>query len=326
MINTRREGKRLKIVITDAGTVTNGDIDLTVFEKFGEVVTYDVTPDDLLCSRLRDADIVLCNKTVIGKREMDAAKKLRFIGLFATGYNNIDVEYAAKKGITVCNAGQYSQMAVAQHVFAFILEHASRVAEYGAFTAEGGWIKSRFFSAFSIPTSELCGKTLGIVGYGSIGSAVSRIALAFGMRVLVFNRSPREDKEVTFTDLDTLLSASDYITVHVPLNEESRGMFCKETFKKCKKGAYFINTARGGVVVEEDLRAALESGQLSGAAVDVLTLEPMREDCPLFGAPNLTVTPHIAWAPIETRERLMGVVMKNIECWIKGEPINVVNK
>lgn len=316
----------MKIVITDAGTVTNGDIDLTLFSRYGTLITYEYTSEEEICERIKDADIVLCNKTQIGRKEMECAKKLRFIGLFATGYNNIDTKYASKKGIAVCNAGQYSQMAVAQHVFALMLEHASRVAEYGVLAANGTWAKSRFFSLFSLPTSELYCKTLGIVGYGSIGSAVARIALSFGMKVLAFNRSPKRGEDgVEFTDFDRLLNDSDYISVHLPLNDESRGMFCKAVFDKSKRGAYFINTSRGGVVVEEDLRRALCEGILSGAAVDVVESEPIREDCPLLKAPNITITPHVAWAPIETRRRLLEIVMNNIECFMRGERVNRVD-
>ena len=326
ILKARRESnKQMKTVITDARTVTNGDIDLSVFKKYGELCVYDTTSKDEICSRIFDADILLCNKTIIGKRELDAAKNLRLIALFATGYNNIDIKYAADRGVAVCNAGGYSREAVAQHVFAFILNRASKISQYSSFTAEGGWIKSRFFSAFSLPTSEIYGKTLGIVGYGSIGSAVAKIAKAFGMKVLAYSRTVKNEDGVTFTDLDRLLSLSDYISVHLPLNEETKALFTLEKFKKCKKSAYFINTARGGVVVEGDLREALDTGMIAGAAVDVLTEEPMRRDCALLGAPNISITPHIAWAPIETRERLLGIVCENIESFLAGRPLNKVN-
>lgn len=315
----------MKIVITDAGTVTGGDLDLTCFEEFGELVCYDVTPDSLLAERIADAHIVLCNKTVIGKEAMDAAKDLRYIGLFATGYNNIDIDYARERGIAVCNAGQYSTMAVAQHTFAFILALASRVEKYSSFVAEGGWIKSKFFSNFSFPTSEIYGKTLGIAGYGSIGRAVATIARAFGMRVLVYTRTPKEEEGVEQVDFDTLLRSSDFITAHLPLNAQSAGMFNAEAFAKCKRSAYFINTSRGGTVVEEDLARALNEGVIAGACVDVLTAEPMTEDCPLFGAKNIMITPHIAWAPLDTRIRLLSTVTDNIRAWLAGAPVNKVN-
>ena len=314
----------MKTVITDAVTVSANDLDLTVFEEFGELVCYDITYPDELAERIKDADIVLCNKTVIGKEVMESAKKLKYIGLFATGYNNIDTESAARLGITVCNAGQYSTMAVAQHTFAFILSFASRVDTYSRFVADEGWINSKFFSNFAFPTSELYGKTLGIVGYGSIGRAVGNIARAFGMRVLIYTRTPKDDGG-EYTDLDTLLGSSDYVSVHLPLNAQSKDMFNADTFAKFKRGAYFINTSRGGTVVERDLADALEKGVIAGAALDVLCAEPMVKECPLLGARNVIITPHIAWAPLDTRIRLLGVVRENIRAWIAGKPVNKVN-
>ena len=315
----------MKIVLTDAGTVTGGDLDLSVFEKFGEATVYDITTPELTAARIKDADIVLCNKTVLGENELKDSR-VKYIGLFATGYNNIDTAYTDAHGITVCNAGQYSTEAVAQQVFAYILGHASRTAEYGAFTAGGGWVKSKFFSVFSMPTHEIYGRTIGIIGFGSIGKKVATIALAFGMKVLVCTRTVRQtDLDVTFTDFDTLVASSDYITVHTPLTKQTARMFDKAAFGKCKRGAFFINTSRGGTVDEQALRDALESGILCGAAVDVLTNEPMRADCPLLGAPDLTITPHIAWAPFETRVRLIGIVEDNIKAWIDGKPKNVVH-
>ena len=315
----------MKIVLTDAGTVSAGDLDLTVFEKYGEVVYYDVTPAELTAERIADADIVVCNKTVLGKNELEGSR-VKLITLFATGYNNIDTAYAKERGITVCNAGQYSTRAVAQQVFAYILDHSARVSEYSDFVAGGGWIKSKFFSNFSMPTHEIAGKTIGIVGFGSIGREVAKIASAFDMNVLVSTRTVRDCPGVRFTDLDTLLSVSDFVTVHVPLTPETSKMFGKDEFAKMKPEAYFINTSRGGTVDEQALRDALDSGVISGAAVDVVTVEPMRADCPLFGAKNITITPHIAWAPLETRVRLIGIVTNNIERWLAGDPVNVVNK
>ncbi len=315
----------MKIVITDAGTVSANDLDLSVLQKFGTLVTYDVTSDSLLAERIKDADIVLCNKSRITKSVMEGAENLKYIGLFATGYNNIDTEYAASRNICVCNAGQYSTMAVAQHTFAFILAFASKVETYSSFVANDGWIKSKFFSNFCFPTSELFGKTLGIVGYGSIGRAVANIARAFGMNVLVHTRTPKNDGNVTFTDLETLLQNSDYVSAHLPLTAQSEKMFDARAFSHFKKGAYFINTSRGGIVDEHALKEALEKELIAGAAIDVLTEEPMSESCVLRGCKNLIITPHIAWAPLETRERLLGVVCENIKAFFDGKPINKVN-
>ena len=317
--------EKLKIVLTDCDTVNASDLDLSVFETLGEVVYYGETPQSLIAERIKDANVVICNKTVIGKAEIDAAPHLKLITLFATGYNNIDVAYARERGIDVCNAGVYSTNAVAQHVFALILNKASRAADYDRVVKDGAWIRSRLFSLFSLPTEELCGKTLGIFGYGAIGSKVAEIGLAFGMNVIVYTRTPKEDSRVRFVSFDELLGESDYLSLHCPLTPQTKERFGREEFAKMKDGAYFINTARGGVINEAALREALDSGKLSGAAVDVLTKEPMSEDCPLLGAPNITLTPHIAWAPVETRRRVVDIVAANLRAFIDGKPQNLVN-
>ncbi|MBQ8381971.1 MAG: D-2-hydroxyacid dehydrogenase [Clostridia bacterium] len=317
----------MKIVFTDSGTVFSAaDIDVAAYlAPFGEVTFYEDNDPALTAERIRDADAVLCNKTVLGRAEMDAAPNLRYVGLFATGYNNIDTAYAREKGIDVCNAGEYSTMAVAQHTFALMLELCDKVGKYNAFVQEGGWKRSRFFSIFEYPTCELYGKTLGIVGYGSIGSAVANIALAFGMRVLVYTRTPKKDDRVTFTDLRALLAEADFVSCHTPLTPETAGLFDADAFAGMKRGAYFINTSRGGVVVEKALAEAVRSGRLAGAAVDVVAQEPMAEDCPLCGVENILVTPHVAWAPLETRLRLLNIVCSNLRAWMEGHPRNVVN-
>ncbi len=316
----------MKIVILDAQTITKGDISLASLEKFGEVVTYNLTKPEEIEERIKDANAVICNKTVLNESNMKNAKDLKYIGLFATGYNNIDVEYCKRAGITVCNAGSYSTNAVAQHVFALILEHYSSTSKYNEFCHNGGWQTAETFSPFVFPLNELSGKTIGIVGFGAIGQATAKIALAFDMKVLAYNRSKKSAENVTFVDFETLLRGSDIVTVHTPLNSESESLFNKDTFSKMKKGAFFVNTARGGVMVEEDLINALKKGHLGGAGVDVLSVEPMSKDSQLPNTKDLLITPHIAWAPIETRERLIDIVCKNIECFINGNPINVVSK
>ena len=314
----------MKIVLTDCKTVTRGDIDLSVFDSIGETVYYDLTPADKLIERIADADAVICNKTIISAEVMASAKNLKYIGLFATGFNNIDVEYANSHGITVCNAGSYSTNAVAQHAFACILNHTNRVADYTAFVNGGGWQNSETFSPFIYRMMELSGRKIGIVGYGSIGREVAKIAKAFSMEVLAYKRNPVSEEGVKFVDLDTLVSESDFVTVHCPLNKESEKMFNDELFAKFKDGAFFVNTARGGVVDESALKKALVSGKLSGAAIDVLTTEPMPQDCELINLPGLSVTPHIAWAPVETRQRLLGIVTDNLTSFIAGTPKNIV--
>lgn len=316
---------KLNIVLTDYSTVNAEDLGLEAFERLGNVTYYTETAPELTAERIADADVIVINKTVIGRAELDAAKHLKLIALFATGYNNVDVAYARERGVTVCNAGSYSTSAVAQQVFGYILAHASRIAEYDRDVKNGEWIRSRLFCFFSLPTYELEGKTLGIFGYGSIGKRVSDIAKAFGMRVIATTRTPKTDEGVEFVSFDTLLSSSDYLTVHCPLTEDTRELFEAKAFDRMKNGAYFINTARGGVISEQALADALTSGKLSGAAVDVLTSEPMREGCPLLTAPNITITPHIAWAPLETRKRLLDIVISNIQHFVDGTPTNVVN-
>jgi len=315
----------MKIVILDAQTITKGDISLEPLHSFGEVVTYNLTSYEQIAERIHDADAVICNKTLLDEHNLKNAKNLRYIGLFATGYNNIDVDYCTKNNITVCNAGSYSTDAVAQHTFALLLEHYSNIGRYNEFCHNGGWQTAETFSPFVFPLNEISGKTIGIVGFGAIGQAVARIALAFNMNVLVYNRSKKEFDGVNFVSFDTLLKESDIVTVHCPLNKDSENMFNKAAFDKMKDGAFFINTARGGVMIEDDLIDALNNKKLSGAAVDVLNIEPMKKDCKLPNTQNLIITPHIAWAPFETRERLISIVCDNIESFIKGTPKNKVN-
>ncbi len=316
----------MKLLLTDCSTLHyDNDISLEVFKSFGEVLYFDaITRDELLCY-IEDVDIVLCNKTLIDAAVMNAAKKLKYIGLFATGYNNIDIEAATKLGITVCNAGSYSTSAVAQQVFAYILSHYNAISKYDSFVKTGGWQTSATFSKLCFPTDELLGKTIGIIGYGSIGKRVAQIALAFEMKVLVHTRSPQVDDSVTFVSLDTLLRESDIVTPHCPLNAQSQEMFSHDTFAKMKDGAFFINTARGGIVNEQALFDALSNGKLSGAAIDVLETEPMRMDCVLKDAPNIIITPHTGWAPLTTRKRLFKIVCDNIEAFLNGKPQNKVN-
>ncbi len=317
----------MKIVFTDCGTVFSAaDIDIAAYlAPFGEVVFYQDNDPAATAARIADADAVLCNKTLLGRAEMEGAKNLRYIGLFATGYNNIDVAYARERGIDVCNAGEYSTMAVAQHTFALLLELCDKVGRYNDFVQADGWKRSRFFSIFEYPTCELYGKTLGIIGYGSIGRAVANIALAFGMRVLVHTRTPRVDERVHFVDRAALLQESDIVSCHTPLTPETAGMMDGAAFAAMKAGAYFINTSRGGVVDEPALAAAVKSGHLAGAAVDVVAAEPMAADCPLCNVENILITPHVAWAPLETRLRLLSIVCSNLQAWLDGKPTHIVN-
>ncbi len=315
----------MKIVLTDAQTVVDEAVTAEPLGEFGEVVQHGLLKYDEVAEAIADADMVIVNKTVMDAGSLRLAKKLKYIGLFATGYNNIDIEYCRAHGITVCNAGSYSTDAVAQQTFALILEHFNNTARYNDYVQDGKWKRSPTFSPFVFPLNELSGKTIGIVGLGAIGQRVAGIAQAFGMKVVAYNRSKRDIAGVRQVGFDELLKTSDIVTVHCPLNADSERMFNKETFGKMKKGAVFVNTARGGVVVEDDLKEALESGHLGGACIDVLTVEPMVEDCVLMGVKNCIITPHIAWAPLETRQRLMGIVCDNIRGFLNGTPQNVVS-
>ena len=316
----------MRITVTDIDTVTRGDLSFDFLENLGEVEYYSVTAENEVAERIKDSDIVLCNKTPLNRNNLKDAKNLKYIGLFATGYNNIDIEYCREKGITVCNAPSYSTDSVAQLTFALILELTNRVCDYRSLVDKGDWKKSRTFSMFPIPLMELKGKTLGIIGFGSIGARTAEIALAFGMKVLAFNRSPKSAEGVDFVDLDTLLSQSDIVSLHCPLNPQSKKLIDEKAISKMKQGAYLINTARGPIVDENALASALKSGKLAGAGVDVLCTEPMTEDCPLYGIPSCIITPHIAWAGLETRERLLGIVFDNIKAFLEGKTINNVAK
>ena len=315
----------MKIVVPDWKTVSTGDLDEGLLSRFGEVVFYPLTSQEQLIERIADADAVLCNKSKITAEVMAGAPNLRYIGLFATGYNNIDMVAAKVRGITVCNAGSYSTDAVAQHTFALLLELASHVSDYHALVQRGDWICSDVFSPFRYPMTELAGKTIGIIGYGSIAKAVIRIAQAFGMTVLCHTRTPCQAEGVRFLSFEKLLEQSDIVSVHCPLTEQTRKMFNRDAFSRMKEGAWFINTARGAIADEPALREALDSGKLGGAAVDVLKVEPMVESCLLLGAPNCIITPHVAWAPQVTRTRLLNLVCDNLQAYLNGTPQNVVS-
>ena len=309
----------LNIVLTDCATVTSGDIDLSVFERFGNVRYYDETTPQLTAERIKDADIIVINKTVIGKNELDAAKNLKLIALFATGYNNVDTAYAREKGVTVCNAGSYSTSAVAQQVFGYILGNACKISEYDSDVKNQKWIHSRLFCLFSRPTCELAGKTLGIFGFGAIGKRVAEIAKAFEMRVIVCTRTPKNDSSVEFVDFDTLLSQSDYLTLHCPLTPATKGLIGEEELHKMKPTSIIINVARGGIIEEEALAKALNEGVIAGAGLDVFSDEPLHSS-PLYDLADsntLVAAPHTAWASDMARNELVRGIARNIEEYLQ---------
>lgn len=315
----------MKIAMLEAASVSRGDIPFDDIYKLGEVREFPLTPADKIVENIGDAEAVLCNKTPFTAEIMEKCPNLRYIGICATGYNNVDLEAASRLGIVVTNVPAYSDMAVAQQVFAYILRYCNRTGDYDRFVKDGGWVRSPSFSAFEYPTVELDGKVLGIYGFGRIGHAVARIARAFGMEVLVHTRTVRNEDGIEYVPLDELLSRSDFITMHCPLTPETDGIVDIDFLKKCKPTAMLINTSRGAVVNEADLRYALDNGIIAAAGLDVLAQEPMAADDPLLGSNKCMITPHVAWSPIDTRRRLMKVVAENLEAFIAGKPINKVN-
>ena len=314
----------MKTVILDTCTVTKGDLDMSPLEAFGEIEYYDcLTPEEII-SVLENADAVVCNKSVIDRRIIDATS-LKFIGVFATGYNNIDIDHAREKGIVVCNVPGYSTDSVTQVTWSFILDLASSTSKYVASVANGDWKRSKHFSYFGFPITELAGKTLGIYGLGTIGISVARVGLALGMEIIAYTRTPKHVDGVRLVSEDELFKRSDFLTFHCPLNAETAKVVNARTLSLMKKTAFLINTARG-VIDEPALADALKNGVIAGAALDVLTYEPMATDCPLWEIDNCMITPHVAWASIEARTRLIGKVADNLKAFCEGMPINVVNK
>ncbi len=316
----------MKILLTESDAlISNGDLSLEIFKSFGDYVEYkNISRADLL-KEAEDSDVILCNKVAIDREVFSVAKRLKYVGTCATGYNNVDIDCAREYKVCVCNVAGYSTNAVAQQVMAYILMHYTKVDKYNEFVKADGWKKSTIFAPLVYSTEEVFGKTLGIIGYGSIGKAVEKAAVSLGMNVLVHTRTVRE-KSPKFVSFDELLEKSDIVTVHCPLNEQSANMMNKDAFAKMREGAFFINTARGGVVVEEDLFNALQCGKLSGAAVDVLHTEPMAKNCILSDAKNIIITPHTAWAPFSTRKRLVEMVADNLRAFLSGEEVNNLAK
>lgn len=315
----------IRAVILDADTVTDSDVSLDKISSVLPTVIYGFSADDEIADRISDADVVLTNKCRITKEIFERCPNIKYIGLFATGYNNIDIKEAKARGCVVSNVPGYSTNAVAQHTFALILNRYSGVAAYDQTVKNGDWCYSKLFSYFNIPFFELAGKTIGIVGYGAIGKAVKRIAEAFNMNILVHTRSyPKDDSGIKVVSLEELLKESDIVSLHCPLTDETAGLINKDTLALMKPSAMLVNTSRGGAVVERDLADALNSGKIAAAALDVLDREPMDVNCPLRNAKNCCITPHIAWAPLETRIRLIDMVSDNLKNYLAEHPANNV--
>lgn len=315
----------MKITILDGHALNPGDVSWDIFKKFGDLTIYDRTSDSQIIERIGDSEIVFLNKVNITEAIFSACPNLKYIGVLATGYNVIDTEAAKRHNVIVTNIPAYSTDAVAQHVFAFILHLTNQVSLHNASVKDGGWVKSPDFCYWISPLMELKGKTLGIFGYGSIGSKVAEIAKAFGLNIICCSRTQKPDipEMVTFEEL---LKKSDFISLHAPLTDKTKNIINKESLSLMKPSAYLINTARGGFIVEQDLANALNNNKIAGYAADVVLSEPMSADSPLLTAKNCIITPHIAWAPLETRQRLLKIAEENLKAWLSGKPINVVSK
>lgn len=319
----------MKIVVLDGFTTNPGDLSWEVLGALGEVVVYDKTADDKIIERAAEAEIVVTNKTLLRAGELEQLPKLRYICEIATGYNNIDVEAAAARGIAVSNVPAYSTASVAQYTFALLLELCHRIGHHGERVRRGAWAASEYFSFWDTPQVELEGKTLGIVGFGRIGSRVAAIADAVGMSVLATTRSRKPApplRSFAWADLETLFARSDVVSLHCPLTSENERFVNGRLLSTMKPAAFLINTARGGLIDEPALVEALHAGRLAGAALDVLTTEPPKPGDPLIAAKNCIVTPHIAWATRAARARLIERTVENIRAFQAGQPVNVVNK
>ena len=319
----------MKIVVLDGYTLNPGDLSWAALEALGEVTVYDRTPDDKILERIGDAEAIYTNKTPLTKETLEACPSIKFIGVLATGYNVVDVAAAKQQGIPVCNVPTYGTTAVSQFVFALLLEICHHAWDHNLAVKKGDWTNNQDFCFWNYPLIELAGKTMGIIGYGRIGQETGKIAQAFGMKVLAMDKHHVKDLEcdtMCYTDFDTLLAESDVISLHCPLFPDTEGIMNAQNIAKCKDGVMIINTSRGGLVVEEDMAAALKSGKVSGFAADVVSTEPIKMDNPLLNAPNTILTPHIAWAPKEARARLMDTAIGNLKEFQNGSPVNVVNK
>ena len=321
----------MKIVVLDGYTENPGDLSWGRLEELGEFIVYDrssLTDEDEAIARIGETEIVITNKTPITKRVLDSCPSIRYIGVLATGYNVVDYVYAAKKGIPVTNVPGYGMDTVAQFTFALLLEICHHVAHHSEAVHAGRWEQSPDFCFCDYPQIELAGKTIGIIGFGRIGQKVGTIAKAFGMKVLAHSPHEYESGKAigTYVNLDTLLAESDVISLHCPLFPETEGIINQATIAKMKDGVILLNNGRGPLVVEQDLADALNSGKIQAAAVDVVSAEPIKGDNPLLTAKNCFITPHIAWATKEARQRIMDCAVNNVKAFLSGAPENVVNQ
>lgn len=318
----------MKIVILDGYTENPGDLSWEGFENLGELVVYDRTPADLIVERIGDADAVITNKTPITEDTLNKCPKVKYIGVLATGYNVVDVETARKRDIPVTNIPTYGTAAVGQFAIAMLLEICHHVAHHSDAVHEGRWESNADWCFWDYPLIELADKTMGVIGFGRIGQATGRIAKALGMNVIAYDEYPNESgRELAeYVSLDVLLAQSDVIALHCPLFPSTEGIVNRDTIAKMKDGVIILNNSRGPLIVEQDLADALNSGKVYAAGLDVVSTEPIKGDNPLLKAKNCIITPHISWAPKESRQRLMDIAVNNLKSFVDGETVNVVNK
>ena len=324
----------MKIVILDGYTLNPGDLSWDELKKYGELTVYDRTTYDpeertKIIERVKDAEIIFINKTPLTAQTLKKLPNLKFICVLATGYDVVDVQAAKKLGIIVTNILTYGTTAVAQMAFALLLEMCHHVWAHSEEVKKGAWTNNGDWCFWNYPLIELAGKTMGIIGYGRIGQAVGTIAQAFGMKVLAYDlmqNKQLENEKLKYVEMDELLTNSDVISLHCPLFESNRGIINRNSIAKMKDGVMILNNSRGPLIVEQDLADALNSGKVAGAAVDVVSTEPIKMDNPLLKAKNCIITPHISWAPKESRQRLMDVAVNNLKQFLDNNPVNVVNK
>ncbi|MBW7571417.1 D-2-hydroxyacid dehydrogenase [Caproiciproducens faecalis] len=319
----------MKIVILDGYTENPGDLSWEGFEKLGELTVYDRTPADKIVERIGGAEAVIINKTPISAETFHACPNIKYVGVLATGYNVVDVAAAKEKGVVVSNIPTYGTAAVGQFAIALLLEICHHIGEHSAAVMRGDWASNQDWCFWNYPLIELAGKTMGIIGFGKIGQSTARIAQALGMNILAFDeyKNPALESETCkYAALDELLAQSDVISLHCPLFPSTEGIINKDNIAKMKDGVIILNNSRGPLIVEQDLTDALNSGKVAAAGLDVVSTEPIQSDNPLLKAKNVIITPHISWAPKESRQRLMDIAVKDLDAFLSGNPINVVNK
>ena len=321
----------MKIVVLDGYTENPGDLSWSGLEEYGDVTVYDRTSyveDPIIAERIGDAEVVITNKTPISKETIDKCPNMKLIAFLATGYNVADYNYAKEKGVLVCNVPTYGTASVSQFSIALLLEICHHIGHHNKTVHEGKWANHIDWCYWDYPLIELEGKTIGIIGFGRIGQAEGRIAKALGMNVLAYDLYPNDSGKAIaeYVDLDTLLSKADVISLHCNLTPENTGMINKENIAKMKDGVILINNARGQLIDEQDVTDALNSGKMGAAGLDVVYTEPIKADNPLLNAKNCIITPHISWAPKESRQRIMDITVANVKAYVEGNPINVVNR